>query len=94
MRALADDTDNPDLAFNLGYAYEAAGRLLDAIGEYTRALDLPSADHAGLLYRRGSCQAGLGNRDRARADYEAHLSLGPSPYAEEIGEFIGSAVTI
>jgi tetratricopeptide (TPR) repeat protein len=93
IRALTDDPDNPDLAFNLGYAYEAAGRTADAIAEYTRTLDLPGADRADLLYRRGSCHAGLGHSDLAHADYAAHLTLGPSPYAEEIGEFISAAAS-
>ncbi|MYS18715.1 Tetratricopeptide repeat-containing protein [Streptomyces sp. DvalAA-14] len=87
-RALKDDPDNADLVFNLGFVHEAAGRTLDAVGAYTRALELPGADRAEVLYRRGSCHAGLGRSAQAHADYRAHLSLGPSPYTAEITAYL------
>ncbi|MFC4033491.1 tetratricopeptide repeat protein [Streptomyces polygonati] len=93
-RALADDPDNADLVFNVGFVHEAAGRALDAVGEYTRALELPGADRAELLYRRGSCHAGLGRSAQAHADYEAHLALGPSPYATEITAYLETAAGV
>jgi tetratricopeptide (TPR) repeat protein len=76
--------ENAAVRYNRGIAYQAQQQWERAIEDFSAALDLDREDEQDLLYRRGCCLAHLGNRERARQDFQAHLALGPSPYGEEL----------
>jgi tetratricopeptide (TPR) repeat protein len=83
--ALEASPASPDLLYNRGLARAAAGQNEGAIADYTLALDDAAADRTELLYRRGLCHLALGRTDQAHADIAAHLALGDSLHADEIG---------
>jgi tetratricopeptide (TPR) repeat protein len=77
-------SENATVLYNRGLAYQSQERWQEAIADYTRALELSSDDAQDILYQRGVCYAKLGNASLARQDFDAHLAIGPSTYAEEI----------
>jgi tetratricopeptide (TPR) repeat protein len=76
--------ENAAVRYNRGIAYQAHQQWEQAVEDFTTALQLDREDEQDLLYRRGCCLVQLGNIDHARQDFQAHLALGPTPYAEEL----------
>lgn len=76
--------ENAAVRYNRGVAYQSRQQWEQAVEDFTAALNLDREDEQDLLYRRGYCLARLGDAERARQDFQAHLALGPSPYEEEM----------
>jgi WD40 repeat protein len=74
--ALAEEPDNARLWYLRGEAEaRAPGRLGDAVGAYSRALEL-KADDASAWLRRAAAYARLGRWEEADRDYARALKLG------------------
>lgn len=67
---------DPDLWALYAEALEGAGRLKEAVGAYTRAIDL-SPDWTAGVARRASLLIEMGQVDEARADVDAVLATEP-----------------
>ena len=77
-----------DLLLNRGIAYAACGDTAAALADFDLALTLPDADRPGLLYQRGLCLIGAGDRDRAEADLFECRGFGTR--TQEIDELLAS----
>jgi len=67
-RALELTDPDPDLLLNRGIGYAACGDAEAALADFGQALALPGADVPELLYQRGLCLWGSGERERGEAD--------------------------
>ena len=70
-----DPTDQGELLFFLGFAYEKQGNLDKAIENYTAALDKGAGDLAARR-QRGFAYANKGDKEKAKADLEAFVKAG------------------
>jgi tetratricopeptide (TPR) repeat protein len=70
-RALDEDADNPWLLHRRALTRARLGRVPEAVEDLTRALTRAEAVDAELLRDRGQLRALLGDREGARADFEA-----------------------
>lgn len=88
-RALELSDADADLLLNRGIAYAACDDTAAALADFDLALALPDADRPELLYHRGLCLIGAGDRDRAEADLLECRGLGTR--TREIDELLTSA---
>ncbi|NUP48824.1 MAG: tetratricopeptide repeat protein [Catenulispora sp.] len=75
-RALELSEPDPELLLNRGIGYVACDDPASALADFNRALMLPEADIPELLYHRGLCFLGMGDRDRGQADLLASRRSG------------------
>lgn len=75
-RALELSEPDPDLLLHRGIGYVACDDPASALADFNRALMLPEADIPELLYHRGLCFLGMGDRDRGQADLLASRRFG------------------
>jgi TolA-binding protein len=70
-----NDDRSAQVAYHIGEALENAGRTMDAIDEYEKALASAPGDlSTELLYRVGTCREQLGEEDAALASYKRAVS--------------------
>ena len=70
-----NDDRSAQVAYHIGEALENAGRTMDAIDEYEKALASAPGDlSTELLYRVGTCREQLGEEDAALASYKLAVS--------------------
>ena len=62
-----------------GVVYHAAGKHREAIGDYTRAIELDTdgSYRAGLHYNRANAHRDAGESDKAIADYDEAIRVDP-----------------
>jgi tetratricopeptide (TPR) repeat protein len=70
-----DPTDQGELLFFLGFAYEKQGNLDKAIQNYSAALEKSAGDLAARR-QRGFAYANKGDKEKAKADLEAFVKAG------------------
>jgi tetratricopeptide (TPR) repeat protein len=87
-RALELSDADADLLLNRGIAYTACEDTAAALADFDLALTLPDADRPELLYRRGLCLIGVGDRGRAEADLLECRRFGTR--TDEIDELLAS----
>ena len=74
LGGLIDKAPDWLLLVTRGDIYLKAGRLDEAIGDYTAAIeDIPNGAYA--YYKRGWCHEMMGNREKAMADYNTGLEM-------------------
>ena len=78
-----DPTDQGELLFFLGFAYEKQGNLDKAIQNYSAALEKSAGDLAARR-QRGFAYASKGDKDKAKADLEAFVKAGGGNNAFEL----------
>lgn len=82
-KAVKSLPDEPRLLYQLGRAYDAAGRSADAIKAYKRAMD---KNHAMAYFNMGLKEAANGNADAAVALYAKGAELGSALAARELAK--------
>jgi tetratricopeptide (TPR) repeat protein len=78
-----DPTDQGELLYSLGLAYEKQGNLDKAIENYTAAIDKSTGD-LDARRQRGFAYAAKGDKDKAKADLEAFVKAGGGNNAFEL----------
>jgi tetratricopeptide (TPR) repeat protein len=73
--ALRIGGEDPAIRADRAILHERAGRLPEAISDYSQALEHPGADRAKLIYQRGRCFLRVGRPACARADLVRCLRL-------------------
>jgi tetratricopeptide (TPR) repeat protein len=76
---------DPDAPLYLGWAHLAAHAYADASADFDRALKASPARDVPALYGRGRAKLALGDRDGARADFDAILKKDPRHVGAEVG---------
>lgn len=71
-----DRTRRRDAFYNRGISHKALGQLDDAIGDYTRALEIDPR-HAGSFNNRGSLFHDKGEFDKSLADLDKAITIDP-----------------
>src|SRR5262249_27238983 len=76
---------DPDAPLYLGWAPLATHAYSDASADFDRALKAVPARDLAALYGRGRAKLALGDRDGARADFDAVLKKDPRHVGAEVG---------
>ena len=76
QQSLAQNTKQPEVSYNLGYALQQLGRLEEALGAYTQAVVL-MPDDLDAVMSRGRVRASLRQFEGAAADFAKATRLVP-----------------
>ena len=76
QQSLAQNTKQPEVSYNLGYALQQLGRLEEALVAYTQAVSL-MPDDLDAVMSRGRVRASLGQFEAAAADFVKATRLVP-----------------
>ena len=77
-RILQKSPDSARTIYNQGKVYEERGDIQKALERFDRAIELSSGGKAMYYNSRGMLHKNLGNREKARADFEAAVRQAPN----------------